>query len=145
MKILFYSHLNINPNLGGVERVVSIMHDWLTAKGHEIVTIYNIQKNSTPKYPIQIQLPSCDSNDEINENFIVKLIRKEKFNIAINFIAIFTRHIRAFENAIKKTKLPKISVYHNTIDAPILQRPILNKLINNMAFRAFIYKIGIGG
>lgn len=141
MKFLFYSHLNINPNSGGVERVIAMMHNWLTTRGHEITTIYNIKQNDTEQYPHQLQLPSCNTNDKINEDFIVKLISEEQFNIAINFIAIFTRHIRSFECAIKRTRLPKISVYHNTLDAPLRQRPIINKLLSRNRYRSLIYSL----
>lgn len=141
MEILFFNSINVDESLGGVERVITGLYNGLTKYGYKITTIYIEKQSKNESIPNQIQLPSSKANDKKNEKFIKNLISQKKFNIAFNFIALFTRHIKAFESAVIKSNLPTIAIYHNTLDAPLHSRPYLHKLLNNSVFRPILYSL----
>lgn len=141
MKLLFFFTQQIAPNAGGVERVVSCMYEELVTRGYEIITLYLRPFHSSKVIPNQIQLPSPDGDAKINIEFIKELIQSYKFDISINFGAIFNRSSIAFVDACYSMEIPIISVYHNTLDWILWLSPITNKFMHNNYTRAIVRKL----
>lgn len=135
MKILFYFTSPISPQAGGVERVAAEMYKWLTKYGYDITTIYLYESHENYKtISNQIKLPSIKGLSKINEDFIKELIIEKRFDIALNFAAIFNKSSRAFINACAYTGLPVISIYHNTLDWPLWANRCTRALMSNNFF-----------
>lgn len=141
MKLLFFFTQQISPNAGGVERVVTCMYDELCKRGFDITTLYLKPFQSEKAIPDQIQLPSEYGDSPENEKYIRNLLRNTRFNIAINFGAIFNRSSHAFVMACYSENLPIISVYHNTLDWILWLNKYTGLLMRNKTSRAIAQKL----
>lgn len=141
MKVLFYFTQQIAYEAGGVERVVSALYHSLSMKGYEITTVYlkGLPYKSPNLIPNQIKLPNEQGNSVQNRDFIVNLINKEHFNIALNFAAIFNKSSRSFVDGCIETNLPVISVYHNTLDWPLWANSKIKQAMRYPILRKGIY------
>lgn len=141
MKLLFYFTQQIAPEAGGVERVVTALYHSLKLKGYDITIVFlnQLKVNTKSCIPGQIQLPVGDGRSKKNKTFLINLIREEKYDIAMNFGAIFNKSSRAFVEACISTDLPLISIYHNTLDWPIWANPKVNYLMKYKGCKKIIY------
>ena len=139
MKLLFFFTQQIAPDAGGVERVVTCMYEELSKRGFDITTLYLKPFQSEKAIPDQIQLPSEYGESYENEKYIRNLLRTTRFNIAINFGAIFNRSSHAFVMACYSEDLPIISVYHNTLDWILWSNKYTGLLMENKISRAITY------
>ena len=137
MKLLFFNPYITYPTGGGVERVISEMYRFLTASGHGIVTAYyRDTDNVCDPIPGQIRLPEESGDSDANRRELMELIEKEKFDLAINFGAMYGTGSRAFVEAAAETGLKVISVYHNTLDWVLWDHPKIRPLMMRRYLRA---------
>lgn len=137
MKLLFFNPYITYPTGGGVERVISEMYRFLTDSGHGIVTVYYRDvDNACNPIPDQIRLSEDRGDSDANRMELMELIEKEKFDLAINFGAMYGTGSRAFVEAAAETGLKVISVYHNTLDWVLWDHPKIRPLMMRRYLRA---------
>lgn len=130
MNLLFFNPYITYPTGGGVERVISEMHRFLTDSGHRIVTAYyRDTDNVCNPIPDQVRLPEDSGDSDANRRELRKLIEQEKFDLAINFGAMYGTGSWAFVEAAAETGLKVISVYHNTLDWVLWDHPKVRPLM----------------
>lgn len=131
MKVLIYNSININPNLGGVERVVDVLIKEFIKQNLEIEVVYlkKIKCESDDSSIIQIQLPSAEGDSKLNKNFIVSLLESNHYSLVYNVAAIFNRGCRCIMEACIEKKVPIVNVYHNSLDFQVRKINVINHLL----------------
>lgn len=131
--ILFYYIKEIVPNSGGVERVVSMQYQKLSERGYNIFTIYGLKNNNDSDIePIlgQYQLPVPNNlSSKENIQFIKNFILQNNICIVLNFAALFNKGSICIIEACKVTKVPVISVIHNTQEYLLWKLPFLKNIM----------------
>jgi len=119
MRVVFVLSLEVNPKIGGVERVTHVLSEYFMNKGIKIDFLYfHIKKLSFPQYNKNAGsyfLPdTVKSNSAENINFLNKLILENEVDIIINQSSIADSVSELIAEAVKNTRCKIISILHGT-------------------------------
>lgn len=119
MKILFLYGSTINPIVGGIERVTSVLSDYFEKEGHQVYYI-SLVRDSDVKY-VNRQFFFPNSIIELapeNVEYLLSFVKKNKIEIVVNQYGIGKEMSRLAYN-VKFIGVKLISVVHNSFFANI--------------------------
>lgn len=118
MNVLFFCEDAVIDKTGGVQNVTILWRDYLIKMGYNVYIVY--RKNNS-NYSITIpqdKLPfESHQKSKINIGFLVDIIKNNSINIVINQAAQGPITSYVCIEACKKTRVPLISIVHNSPDA----------------------------
>lgn len=119
MKILFVLGLEVNPKLGGVERVTHILTNYFVQKEIEVMFLYFRQTELYfPQYNQNIETFYLPNTDDLlakeNVTYFRNLLLQTKTDIVVNQGNIADMVTVLIAEAVKETESRVISVLHNT-------------------------------
>lgn len=119
MKILFVLALEVNPKVGGVERVTHVLTRYFVNAGIEVYFFYfNLKELSFPEYNenVEVFFPPDIVNVNSQENilFLKNILVSKDINIVINQGSIGDSITAVIAESAKKSFVKIISVLHST-------------------------------
>ena len=116
MNILFVYSSPIIPELGGIERVTSVLSNFLISKG---ITVHYLSLEKCNETSMQFCLPnSIDIYLEENKQFFSQLLDNNKIDIIINQSGLSPK-VSRFCYSCKSKNIKLISVVHSSLLAVI--------------------------
>lgn len=141
MNILIFAAREFNPVMGGIERVSTLLAEFLVSHGHKVYFLSGLKTNG-PEYKLktkQFFLPNGFKGNTENRKFVKGLIKELNINIIINQTDFFSLFSRSYIH--KSVKI--ISVIHNSYKAMNMAKPnIYRKLRYRIAITYFLSKVG---
>lgn len=119
MKILFVLGLEVNPNVGGIERVTYVLTRYFLNAGIKVYYFYfNLNELSFPEYheKVEVLFPPDIANEYIKENviFLNNLLVDKEINILINQGYTASGITKVISEAAINTNAKIITVLHST-------------------------------